>query len=173
MDTARSATFCVPVDDHASSCSWCQATLRASSALRFKKLGKHERRQLLAAGAPDSDPTPIVPPGPSHDDRTATRRAIATLRTADLIELAPKTARVTPDTHRDLLRRMKRKYAVLRFARRTALGEEIVARYRHELERPGARIRWHLRLEDARDAALLRCPFKAPERDAACDPFST
>ena len=148
----------VPVDDHASSCTRCQATLHAASALRSKKLGKHERRQLLAAAAPESEPTPIVPPGPSHDDRTATRRAVATLRKAGLIELAPDAARVTPETHPDLLRRMQRKYTVLRFAWRTPLGEEIVARYRHELERPGTRIRWQLRLGGARDAALLRCP---------------
>lgn len=149
------------MDDHASSCAWCKATLSAVSDLRSTRLGKHERRQLLAASAPGSEPSPIVPPGSSQADQTATRRAIASLREAKLIALSDKTRRISADSDPQLLRRLRRKYAVLRFMCRTELGEAVVTVYHAELTTPGARIRWLAqRLDLVRDQVLAKCPYR-------------
>lgn len=59
----------------------------------------------------------------------------------------------------EILRTLNRRYAVLRFAQRTDLGQQIVTFYGDEL-REGKRIRWLLQLNDALDAALLACPFR-------------
>lgn len=136
--------------------------LSAASRLRFKKLGKHERRLLLAAAPPGDNPTPIVPPGPSHDDRTSTRRAKRALVVAGLVVVAKQTDRVTAKDDPTLLRTLGKKYAVFEFMNRTAFGDEIVKRYKQELERPGARLRWLADpVEAARDAALARCPHRS------------
>jgi hypothetical protein len=149
------------VDDHASSCAWCKATLSAASDLRFKKLGKHERHQLLAAASPTAAASPIVALGSSQADQTATRRAIKSLRDAGLIRLSDETRRVTADSDAKLLRRLHRKYAVLRFMWRTELGEAVATEYRPELDRPGSRIRWQTgRLDAVRDRALEACPLR-------------
>jgi hypothetical protein len=57
----------------------------------------------------------------------------------------------------EILSALNRQYAVLRFAQRTQLGQEVVNYYGEEL-REGKRIRWLLQLNDALDAALLACP---------------
>jgi hypothetical protein len=149
------------VDSHTRTCEWCKATTRAASGLRSKKLGKHERRLLVQAAPPGGPASPIVPPGPSHTDQTATRRAVATLRKAGLIIVAPGTARITADDPEAAayLRQIDRKYAVLRFAWRTPFGEEIFKRYRSELE-SGARLRWQIgdRVNGAKATALAACP---------------
>jgi hypothetical protein len=153
------------VNEHERECSRCQATLRAASALRFKKLGKHERRQLLAAAPPDDEPTPIVPPGSSQSDQTATRRAITTLASVGLICVADGSRRVSDATDPQLLQKLNRKYVVQRFMWRTDLGDEIASEYSAELASPGQRIRWQARLERARDLALARCPDRIQEHE--------
>jgi hypothetical protein len=55
------------------------------------------------------------------------------------------------------LARLGRKYAVLRRAVRTELGEQVVQILEEEL-RTGARIRWALALDEIVGAALARCP---------------
>jgi hypothetical protein len=139
------------VDAHEKNCESCQGVLRAASALRFKRLGRHERRQLLDAAEPGGPPHPIRPPGPSQAEQTATRRAVANLVAHGLIRLAPEEV---------LSELGRRRYAVLRQAWRSDLGEEIVRRYRAELE-AGERIRWIYHLEPATAAALGRCPDRA------------
>jgi len=149
------------MDQHVAGCHWCQATLRAASGLRFRKLGKHERRLLLAAAYHDAEPVPILPPGPSHDDRTSTGRAKRKLVNAGLIVVAPHKVRVTMADNPKLLRGLGKKYAVLELMSRTALGDEIVKRYKRELETPSARLRWLAEpLESARDSALANCPHR-------------
>jgi hypothetical protein len=145
------------MDEHEKECARCQAVRRAAWALSSKRLGKHERRQLLGAGAPDKKPKPIYPPGPSQAEQTATRRAIANLVAHGLIRLAPEQLRLVAGEDDEALAHLERKYAVLRQAWRTELGEEIVRRYRKQL-RGGERIRWMYRLDSATEAALSRCP---------------
>jgi hypothetical protein len=78
-----------------------------------------------------------------------------------LIAVSPHRVRITPDSEeaRKRLRTLKRKYAVMRFFGRTALGEAVVEHYSREL-RAGARIRWALRLDDVTVAAIGRCPHR-------------
>jgi hypothetical protein len=69
--------------------------------------------------------------------------------------------RVTMDTDPDLLRVLDRKYAVLRFMSRTAVGDEVVAEFRRELETPGMRLRWlAARREAIENRALARCSHR-------------
>jgi hypothetical protein len=149
------------VDAHEKNCESCQGVLRAASALRFKRLGRHERRQLLDAAEPGGPPHPIRPPGPSQAEQTATRRAVANLVAHGLIRLAPEQLRFEGAGDEEVLSELgRRRYAVLRQAWRSDLGEEIVRRYRAELE-AGERIRWIYHLEAATAAALGRCPDRA------------
>jgi hypothetical protein len=148
------------VDSHARSCPRCQAALSAASRLRSKKLGKHERRHLLQAAPPGDPPAPILPPEPSQTVQTATRRAVANLCDHGLIVLEPGTVRVYPhDAEASaLLGVLQRKYAVLRRASRTPLGEQVVRHYRQELE-AGERIRWEAgKLGDVVEDTLGLCP---------------
>lgn len=145
------------MDDHERQCPRCQAVRRAAWALRAKRLGKHERRQLLSAAMPGRKPKPIYPSGPSQSEQTATRRAVANLVLHGLIRLAPEQLRLIPGEDDEVLGKLDRTYAVLRQAWRTDLGEEIVRRYRKQL-RSGERIRWMYHLDAATEAALSRCP---------------
>lgn len=131
--------------------------MRAASGLRYKRLGKHERRQLLRSAAPGGPSQPVIPPGPSQAAQTATRRAIASLVAAGLLRLAPAPVRITEAENKKLLATLRRKYAVMRYARRTALGEEVVQAYRAELK-TGGRIRWPARLDQVTQATLRWCP---------------
>jgi hypothetical protein len=140
-------------------CEYCQGVRRASDTLRFKRLGIHERRQLLAAGAPGDEPNRIHPPGPSQAEQTATRRAVANLVGAGLLRLSPERLRLLPGRDDRELARLHRKYSVVRQAWRTELGEEIARLYRPELE-SGRRIRWLVHLNTAAATALARCPYR-------------
>jgi hypothetical protein len=157
-DTKSSATFCA-MDAHQRDCEYCQRVRRASDTLRFKRLGAHERRQLLAAGAPGDEPNRIHPPGSSQAEQTATRRAVANLVGAGLLRLSPERLRLLPGRDDRELARLRRKYSVVRQAWRTELGEEIARLYRPELE-SGRRIRWLVHLNAATAAALARCPYR-------------
>jgi len=102
-----------------------------------------------------------LPPGSSQAEQTATRRAIASLRKAHLIDLAEETRRVSAAADPKLLRRLKRKYTVLRYMSRTELGEAVAKVYAPEPARPGARIRWEAgRLHRVRERALEKCPLR-------------
>lgn len=147
------------MDDHASSCEWCRGTIEAADRLRFKRLGKHERHQLLCASGPQEDPRPILPLGTSQSAQTATRRAVAQLVEHRLIQVSTDQMRLMGEEHAEILRTLNRQYAVLRLAQRTQLGQEVVNCYGEEL-RQGKRIRWLLQLNDALDAALLACPSR-------------
>lgn len=156
MDTKSSATFCA-MDAHERECEFCRGVRRAADGLRFKRLGSHERRQLLEAAAPGEAPNRIHPPGPSPAEQTATRRAVANLVGIGLLRLSSERIRLLPGRDDHELARLGRKYAVVRQAWRTELGDEIVRRYRAELN-GGRRIRWLLHLETATEAALAQCP---------------
>lgn len=145
------------MDAHDRECEFCRGIRRASDALRFKRLGAHERRQLLAAGVPGGEPNRVHPPGCSQAEQTATRRAVANLVGAGLLRLSPERIRLLPGRDDQDLSRLGRKYAVVRQAWRTELGEEIVRLYRPELG-SGRRIRWLVHLDTATEAALARCP---------------
>jgi hypothetical protein len=145
------------MDEHERACELCRGTLRASASLRFKRLGNQERRQLLSAASPADEPSRIYPPGTSPSEQTATRRAVANLVAFGLIRLAPERVRLVPGHDDAELTRLGRKYAVVRQAWRTVLGDEIVQRYRRELE-GGQRIRWMYHLDAATEAALDSCP---------------
>jgi len=147
------------MDAHEHDCEYCRGIRRASDALRFKRLGVHERRQLLAAGAPGDEPNRIHPPGSSQAEQTATRRAVANLVGAGLLRLSPEQLRLLPGRDDRELARLRRKYSVVRQAWRTELGEEIARLYRPELE-SGRRIRWLVHLNAATAAALARCPYR-------------
>jgi hypothetical protein len=88
---------------------------------------------------------------------------VDTLREAGLIIVAADKARIYPgDPDADaVLRHLNRKRAVLRFARRTELGEAIVARFGKDLA-SRARVRWQVGggLDRARAAALAACPWR-------------
>lgn len=159
MDTRSSATFRA-MDAHERNCEFCQGVRRAADGLRFKRLGCHERRQLLDAAAPGEAPSRIHPPGSSPAEQTATRRAVANLTGAGMLRLSPERIRLLPGRDDHDLARLGRKYAVVRQAWRTELGDEIVRRYRAELE-GGRRIRWLVNLDAATEAALARCPDRA------------
>jgi hypothetical protein len=145
------------VDAHAKGCDRCAAILKASQRLSYKRLGHQERRQLLSAAAPEEAPRPIHPPDPSPAAQTATRRAVANLDAFGLIRVASERLRVVAGEDDALLEKLGRKYAVMRLSRRTELGQEIVGRYRAELE-SGRPIRWFMHLNAATEAALLGCP---------------
>ena len=138
----------------------------AAGQLRFKRLGKHERLQLLIAARPGDPPNPIYPPGPSQSVQTATRRAIASLVEHGLLRIAPEQLRLLPGEDDEMLARLDRRYAVVREASRTWLGEELVNHYRDELE-GGERIRWPDHLDAATEAALARCPERGKKTRAA------
>lgn len=150
------------MDDHDRGCDFCRGVHKDSDALRFKRLGFHERRQLLDAAAPDAEPNRIHPPGPSPAEQTATRRAVANLVGAGLLRLSVERLRLVPGRDDRELTRLGRKYSVVRQAWRTELGEEIVRFYRAELE-ADKRIRWLVHLEAATEAALNRCPNRPPD----------
>lgn len=149
----------VLVDSHSRTCTFCQEVLQAAYRLRFKRLGKHERRQLLQAAQPHEKPKPILLPGASQALQTATRRAISNLARAGLIRVAPHTLRINPGEDPAILKALERKYAVLRLASRTHLGQQIVIHYQDELEN-GKRIRWSLHLDASTEAALHECPYR-------------
>jgi hypothetical protein len=149
------------VNEHERGCEYCRGVRKDADALRFKRLGLHERRQLLDAGAPSEEPTLIHPPGPSPSDQTATRRAVANLVGTGLLRLSQERLRLIPGRDDHELKRLGRKYSVVRQAWRTELGEEIVRFYRAELE-AGMRIRWLVHLEAATKAALALCPDRQP-----------
>lgn len=148
------------MDEHTKSCERCRAVQRAAWALRAKRLGKHERRLLLNAAPPSKKPKPILPPGPSQGEQTATRRAIANLIAHGLIELAPEQLRLEAGDDDEALAQLGRKYAVLRLAWRTPLGEAIVHHYRKQL-RSSERIRWMFHLDSATEMALDGCPDRS------------
>jgi hypothetical protein len=147
------------MDEHLRNCSGCRGARNAAWKLRStqKRLGKHERRLLLEASAPGNPPNPIYPPGPSQSEQTATRRAVANLVSHGLMRIAPEQLRLLPGSDDEILRLLGRKYAVVRIASRTWLGEEVVRLYRRELQ-SGDRIRWIDHLDEATEAALARCP---------------
>jgi hypothetical protein len=148
------------MDSHASSCEWCRGTIQAADRLRSKRLGKHERHQLLHAASPEEDPRPILPLGTSHSAQTATRRAVAQLVNYGLIQVSSDQLRLVREEDAETLRMLDRQYAVLRLCRRTQLGQEVVNCYHEEL-REGKRIRWLLQLNDALEAALGACPSRS------------
>jgi hypothetical protein len=74
-----------------------------------------------------------------------------------LIEVAPNKLRLVPGEDDEELARLGRKYSVVRLASRTVFGEEIVRRYRSELE-DGRPIRWMVGLNSAVEATVARCP---------------
>lgn len=148
-------------DAHRESCSWCQAGSSGAWALGGKRLGAHERRVLLLATPPGQLPEPIVPPGTRPSSQTATRRAVASLQTSQLIVVPTETRRVYP-TQKDLadfLTRLNRDYAVLRFAIRTALGDAVVEVFGHQLK-TGGRIRWTINNDELTAAVVRRCPHR-------------
>ncbi|MBN9622669.1 MAG: hypothetical protein J0H06_06910 [Actinobacteria bacterium] len=149
------------MDEHERGCEHCRGVRKDSDALRFKRLGLHERRQLLDAAAPEDKPNRIHPPGPSPAEQTATRRAVANLVGAGLMRLSPERLRLLPGHDDRELTRLGRKYSVVRQGWRTELGEAIVHFYRAELE-AGRRIRWLTHLEAATETALARCPDRPP-----------
>ena len=149
------------VGEHGEACAWCQAHGRAASALLRKRLGKHERRVLLDATPPGELPSPILPEGPSQPSQTATRRAVAALRDAKLIWVPVEKERVdrAHANLADLLTVLNRRYAVVRFASRTDLGEAVVQVFANEFA-DGGRIRWGHNLDKLTAATLARCPYR-------------
>lgn len=103
-----------------------------------------------------------MPPEASQAAQTATRRAVARLVERKLIVVPSATTRLErkgePDVER-LLDALGRRYMVVRYAIRTALGQQVVEVYGAELE-AGARIRWLDHLEDLTDAVLSQCPLR-------------
>jgi hypothetical protein len=154
------------MDEHEKNCDRCQAVQRAAWSIRTKRLGKHERRLLLNAAPPDKKPKPVYPPGPSQAEQTATRRAIANLVAHGLIELAPEQLRLQAGDDDEALARLGRKYAVLRMAWRTPLGDAIVHHYRKQL-RGSERIRWMYHLDAATEMALDGCPVRSEAQSLA------
>jgi len=120
------------------------------------------RQPHLGSCPPRYFPSPILPAGPSQPHQTATRRAVAGLREAQLIWVPEETQRIEPD-HPDLaavLTSLHRQYAVLRFASRTNLGEAVVQVFAEELAN-GSRIRWGVKLDELTAATLAQCPHRA------------
>lgn len=99
------------MDAHERKCEYCRVVRRASDALRFKRLGAHERRQLLDAAVPGGEPNRIHPPGSSPTEQTATRRAVANLVGTGLLRLASERIRLLPGHDDRELARLGRKYA--------------------------------------------------------------
>jgi hypothetical protein len=86
---------------------------------------------------------------------------VASLRACQLIRVEEATLRID-GTHTDLaelLTDLHRKYALLRFARRTELGDVVVSHFRQELENRGS-IRWAPKLEEITADTLARCPYR-------------
>jgi len=129
------------------------------------------RGLLLRAGSYRTGPATPVVTGGSDAAASADRRAIASLRRAGLIVVRPgerfSLAHDFGNAIRggnDDLRMMqlavalrRKEFFIPRFLFRTALGQEVVERWTHELE-TGKAIRWDARLEDARDAIIAGCP---------------
>lgn len=108
-------------DAHVKGCRRCTAILKASQRLSYKRLGRHERRQLLSAAAPKEAPTPIHPPDPSAAAQTATMRAVASLEAFGLTRVKPERVRMMAGEDDALLERLGRKYAVVLLARGRSL----------------------------------------------------
>jgi hypothetical protein len=133
-------------------CTSCGRALDAGVAgLRGVRLGRTERRVLLQAAANgDDEATVIAPPEHSRAVREATLRAARKLRVRGLLRIAYESAQAA---------RMRSSGPhPLRAAMRSPLGEEIVKRFRKELE-SGQRIRWDERLIAAGRAARRDLPL--------------
>ena len=121
---------CLQSMDDLLPCSHCRGAERAIDRLAGQKLGRHQRRALLAANSPQERAEPLPSPGPTRSARVAHSRALHGLNAAGLIEL-------TWCRERDESGRTRR----LRAARQTPLGEAVVDEYRNSLS-GGSRIRW-------------------------------
>jgi hypothetical protein len=76
-----------------------------------------------------------------------------------LIRVSSTQLRLEGEDDIETLQVLGRKYAVLRLARRTDLGQAVVDLYGDEL-RKGKRIRWLLQLNDALEVTLFACPHR-------------
>jgi hypothetical protein len=103
-------------------CDRCQVA--EGQVLELPRLGRNERRALLAAPPPDAEAQIIAPAGPGRAADEANRRALRTLERAGLLALGWDRGRFRKRT-----------------ARRTWLGQAVVERLRTVLE-SGRRIRW-------------------------------
>jgi hypothetical protein len=111
-------------------CSRCRGAERHADLLTGQKLGRHQRRALIAARAPQERAEPLPSPGPTRSARVAFSRSLLGLKSAGLLELSWCR-------QRDESGRIRR----LRAARRTPLGQAVVEEYGEALA-DGSRIRW-------------------------------
>ena len=182
MRTGRSTAD----EAHLARCQRCLHLDRRARELAGKRLGKLERRLLLDAAPPGaSRPRAILAPDASPASQVAIRRSVSSLLQAGLL-LVPKAVLradgpeavralgakvqdagvVAPGDARlahalsDASGTRPKRAVKLRVMWRTPLGEEVVHRYRRELE-SGRAIRWDRRLEEAREACLAACPTRA------------
>jgi len=137
-------------------CGSCYVGERDARSLGGLRLGKHERRILLATQPPTDDAAYeiIYPDGPSRAAEEANRRALKKLESAGLVQLSrhypswdrlatTKAGQKEPEwfqvkRYGSRYNHMGRRY---RSAMLTPLGGLVVERYRDELEN-GKPIRW-------------------------------
>lgn len=161
LGCGKAAELAEDARKHGLPCGSCRKGRQDAQNLSGLRLGKHERRVLLAAppgskcgwrAGPGEPPFPgwgkiIYPDGPSRSAEEANRRALRKLEHAGLVELSREWASWHDDKPpawfkakqaRSRYWMMGRRY---RTARLTPLGELVVDRYRQELE-AGKPIRW-------------------------------
>jgi hypothetical protein len=138
-------------------CGRCRSAER--NVARLPRLGKHERRVLLAAPPPEAGRQVIPPPRPGRSADEAHRRAIGRLWEAGLLHRGWRDERVKTAAvafgGSGRWRHVHREYAK-RAVSLSPLGEAVVTRLRAELE-AGRPIRW-ARHRDALVAACRRPP---------------
>jgi hypothetical protein len=141
-------------------CSDCRRRQEVVAA-RLPRLGKHERRILLAAPPPGAEGLVIPPPGPGRSADESNRRAIRRLWDVGLVLVGHRAVTVKTKArewhwyYREW-RPVEREYHK-RCVWLSPLGAAVVARLRNNLE-SGKRIRW-----DQHRAELLSACRRPPE----------
>ncbi len=134
-------------------CTHCARRLSGDAAnLAGVRLGKHQRRVLLAAPSPDCEPAIVHAKRSSRSAAEAHRRALRQLARCGLVETPTKPVEIETKAmawswgdHFSRTRvgeRVKRRYRC-RAVVRTPLGQAVVERLRPTLEAGGS-IRWRL-----------------------------
>ena len=103
-------------------CDRCRCAERDADRLTGQKLGRHQRRALLDAPAPDEQPR-TLPPSPTRSLQVAHARALRGLEDLGLIK------------------RSSQPFERTKACRRTPLGQAVVEEHRQALA-DGSRIRW-------------------------------
>ena len=132
-------------------CGSCARRLHGDVAkLSGLRLGKHERRILLAAPPPDREPTVVAAEGASRSASEVHRRAVRRLATAGLVDLRLKSVEIETKAvawswgnhycRTPMDERVKRQFHCQAVVR-TPLGQTIVQRLTSTLASGGV-IRW-------------------------------